>query len=233
MEFTGASRSLAVRYLPQHGSTELAIQAFLDRLSKKTPGAAPGAAAVEAVFNQFAGGSSGDLAIDGVIAYVEALGFQPEDVEALVVAQVVALPTAGVIERAAFVDAWTEAGAASLVDMAAHVRALTAALATDADAFTALYEFAFAFAVDPPARAMAADVACAYWQLLAGPVFAEETAAWTRFVEETWRAPVNHDVWTMTLAFFRQWHADPALGFYDPAAAWPTIIDEFVETRSG
>ena len=52
---------------------------------------------------------------------------------------------------------------------------------------------------------------------------------WCEFLEKDHGKPITHDTWSQALEFSRQ--IGPDLEGYDPAGAWPYLIDEFVEHK--
>jgi DCN1-like protein 1/2 len=72
------------------------------------------------------------------------------------------------------------------------------------------------------------DTAVAYWNLLLVPRHPIVTE-WTTFVTENYKRGISKDTWNMILEFTTYYESDPSLASYDEEAAWPSVIDEFVE----
>ena len=90
-----------------------------------------------------------------------------------------------------------------------------------------MYEFSFGFAKEPP-KEPAPRIACAMWKVLLTGKWAL-VDEWCEFLEKDHGKPITHDTWSQALEFSRQ--IGPDLEGYDPAGAWPYLIDEFVEHR--
>lgn len=57
----------------------------------------------------------------------------------------------------------------------------------------------------------------------------EIIADWITFLTETQKRAVSKDTWNMILEFAVYHETDTELSSYDEEAAWPSVIDEFVE----
>ena len=94
------------------------------------------------------------------------------------------------------------------------------------------YSFAFFALRERGARNLRVDVAVAGWQLMLSGRF-RLLQPWCKFMgaKAQQRLAVTDDTWTQVLAFSRSIHED--LRNYDPTAAWPVLLDEFVEELCG
>jgi DCN1-like protein 1/2 len=52
---------------------------------------------------------------------------------------------------------------------------------------------------------------------------------WAEFLESKWKKSVNKDMWDQTLKFVEESIKDESLSWWSEEAAWPGVIDEFVE----
>lgn len=109
--------------------------------------------------------------------------------------------------------------------------------------FKRVYKHTFTLALPEGnnVRAIPLDEAAEYWRLLLGPNgynWRSQTRKgnatpwlewWLSFLQEKWRKAVNRDLWEQTLAFAQETSMDDTLGFWSEDAAWPGVIDEFVE----
>lgn len=75
----------------------------------------------------------------------------------------------------------------------------------------------------------ALETAIAYWDLLLAPVYGAKVGIWCDFLNELWKRAISRDTWNMFYVFLQDWDKDPELKLYDEEAAWPSLIDEFVE----
>lgn len=121
-----------------------------------------------------------------------------------------------------------------------------------------VYKYTFTLALPQGAnvRAIPLEEAAEYWLVLFGPSgyhwrgcgslpskpsksTSKKTEAgnsgtpwldwWLAFLQEKWRKAVNRDLWEQTLAFAEKSLEDETLGFWSEDAAWPGVVDEFVE----
>lgn len=51
---------------------------------------------------------------------------------------------------------------------------------------------------------------------------------WIEFIEETWKRPINKDLWEQTEVLMRKTLEDPGLQWWSPDGAWPGAVDDFV-----
>ncbi|KAH7725666.1 RP42 protein [Aphelenchoides avenae] len=94
------------------------------------------------------------------------------------------------------------------------------------DAFADFYRFTFGYAKSAAARSLDAETAVAYWQIVFQGSQETRINDWIAFVGKSGTRAVTHDTWNQVLEFFQT--VDPSLSNYDPDAAWPSLIDEFV-----
>ena len=98
------------------------------------------------------------------------------------------------------------------------------------DSFKPFYQFCFAYTLSGEGvkdkKVLSLEFAISAWRVvLKGRVpFLED---WIAFLEETKKKAINKDTWDLFLDFHRQVKAD--FSNYDPAGAWPSTIDEFVD----
>lgn len=109
--------------------------------------------------------------------------------------------------------------------------------------YTTVYEYTFLFARSEGQKNLGLDVALTFWDLLmpyapsydaegkrpGPPSFsATQFGLWKRFLTEEANARViSKDTWTQFLEFTQE--IDAAFQQHDFDAAWPSVIDEFVE----
>ncbi len=73
------------------------------------------------------------------------------------------------------------------------------------------------------------ETATEYWRLLLGPMYGDKIEKWIAFLNQEWKQAVSKDTWNMFFIFLQDYEKDPELSEYDETAAWPSIIDDFVE----
>jgi DCN1-like protein 4/5 len=94
------------------------------------------------------------------------------------------------------------------------------------DAFQKLYTFCYNLAKPEGSRNIDMETSVAFWTVLLVPKYPLMGEV-VQFINEkgTYKA-TNKDLWTMMLEFCE--NVTPNLEGYDPEAAWPTLVDDFV-----
>lgn len=105
-------------------------------------------------------------------------------------------------------------------------------LENDTDFLRKIYVYSFRFLLEEGSRTIPKELATDYWKLLIHDKFGEKSEKWCQFVDQKWEYAINRDQWNMLFNFMVEWEAAQSLDFYDEMAAWPSIIDEFVEYLS-
>lgn len=103
-------------------------------------------------------------------------------------------------------------------------------LLDDPDNYRTFYSWCFDFSKEPGfgVRTLPIEVACQMWQLTLGARYASPVARWLEFVQAKGVKVVTKDVWDMLLTFITS--VDQAnMDDYDDEAAWPVLIDDYVE----
>jgi hypothetical protein len=100
-----------------------------------------------------------------------------------------------------------------------------------------VYKYTFLIAKTGNQKAVALDMANAYWDLLFGsPLSAVKWTSpdspwldwWKDFLATSWKKSVNKDMWNETLKFAQLTLQDEALSFWNEESSWPSVIDDFV-----
>jgi len=161
-------------------------------------------------------------------------------------------PSLGKWTRKGWIDGWKNVGCDTIDGMKAGLVRLEAKLGSDPSYFRTVYNFTFNFARSEGQRSLAKDTALEYWKSLLhfgvgkealryGPeddgedVDMDGGQRWTRKHTEMWMefmkargdVAVSKDTWQMLPDFIRSFDGD--FNKHDDQAAWPTIIDDFVE----
>ncbi|KAH3675461.1 hypothetical protein WICMUC_002750 [Wickerhamomyces mucosus] len=68
-----------------------------------------------------------------------------------------------------------------------------------------------------------------YWKLLLSDLYGSKIDYWVSFLQKENKATISKDSWNMFYVFLQEFENDPKLETYDDTAAWPSLIDEFVE----
>eukprot|EP00879_Flechtneria_rotunda_P030435 GHRR01033067.1.p1 GENE.GHRR01033067.1~~GHRR01033067.1.p1 ORF type:complete len:297 (+),score=124.65 GHRR01033067.1:203-1093(+) len=99
------------------------------------------------------------------------------------------------------------------------------------DVFSSFYRFVFFICREPSKRNVLVGPAVAAWRLVLAGRF-RLLERWCSYVTTHVKASVIlEDTWRQVLDFSRTVHED--LSNYDPASAWPVLLDEFVEHLKG
>jgi DCN1-like protein 1/2 len=131
--------------------------------------------------------------------------------------------------------------------MKKHVAQLEKRLDTDIDYLKKVYRFTFTFLLEEGQKTLrmyypfstplhiltgitALETATAYWKLLLEPLYGDKIEIWCNFLEREWKQAISKDTWNMFFVFLQDWDKDPQLKEYDEEAAWPSLIDAFVES---
>ncbi|OSD00057.1 DUF298-domain-containing protein [Trametes coccinea BRFM310] len=159
--------------------------------------------------------------------------------------------------RKGWTEGWKALGVDTIPAMKTTLDTLRRQLATDTDYFRRVYNYTFEFSRPPGQRSLGLDMAQGFWAILIphglqGGALAhvssgqdadgdermaaaeaeegwkeEYTQWWFEFLEKSGLKGVSKDVWQMFLEFVRT--IDSRFEKYDPEAAWPSTIDDFVE----
>lgn len=204
-------------------------------------------------------GDKDTIDLDGTMEYCEALGVTPDDVAMLAVAELCAAPEMGVFGRKGFVDGWAKARCVicepardarrkdTIESQRSYLPSLRSDLTSNVSTFRRVYGFAFDYFKTPGSRSLPFDSAQAVWDLMLpnapAAAFASNSAwnphrdaaqaqqsmqRWQRYLEtENKGRPISKDVWSQFLDF--AFTMDAAFDNFDAEAAWPSIIDGFVD----
>ncbi|XP_030447861.1 defective in cullin neddylation protein AAR3 [Syzygium oleosum] len=99
-------------------------------------------------------------------------------------------------------------------------------LLADFAEFACFYEFVFFICRENGQKNITVSKAITAWKLVLAGRF-RLLYQWCEFVQKNQRYNISEDTWQQVLAFSRCVHE--TLEGYDPAGAWPVLIDDFVE----
>lgn len=232
---TGCSPAAATALLEQHKwKLEDAVNAYLEEAQ------APAASdpQIEELYNRYKDSNNPErIEVDGVLRYLEDLGFEPEDPHSLTLAFFLEAPSMGVFAHDKFVGKWSATQARTIAQMKQYIVNLDSTIKqTDPAQFEQLYNFTFDFLMENPGqRLLAVDTAIEYWKMLLvdRPEFqpcGQRLDQWFQFLSSNKKA-ITRDSWRMVYLFFLEVVAkDPeGLSYYDEMASWPSVIDEYIE----
>ncbi|BGP51516.1 Scaffold-type E3 ligase [Rhodotorula kratochvilovae] len=242
VEVTGSSSADASRYLKASAwRLDGAIDAFYSdpRASAAVAGAATSSASMnrnlEAMWAGYADPSAPDeIRMDGTMQYCNDLGVDPGDVVVLALACFTTAPTMGRFLRRTWIEAWQSVKCDTLDRQRQYIGTLRSQL-EDPATFKRIYNFAFDYAKAEGQKSLQFDIAQELWNLLipldpASSFPAEHLDLWLGFLTKKGGRAVSRDTWNLFLDFVRS--INPAFSNYDEEAAWPSLIDDFVQTAA-
>lgn len=228
IDFTQTTSNIATQFLrASNWDLELAINDFLSHSSGYGRNNSESSSLVS-IFDKYKEDTN-RIGIDGTLQYIEDLGYDPEHKATLALAYFLESPTLGVFERKTFLRKWHSVQVHDLKGMKAYMKSIDAQLNGNLDYLKDVYRFAFTFLLEEGQRALPLETAAEYWRLLLSDIYGDKIETWISFYEKQSKATVSKDVWNMFFVFLQDWDKDSKLENYDEAAAWPSLIDEFVE----
>ena len=220
---------------------------------------APSTSKLNTLFDKYKDPEGSDITINGTIQMCEDLEVDPEDVVLLAIAYELKSPRVGEWSKKGWVEGWKRIGCDNIADMKTALTRLRNQLGSDPKYFQKVYGHTFDFARSEGQRSLGLETAQAYWSLLLpyglehGALShvsstrddensdeedvdmdaseegwkPEYTEWWFEFLNEKGGKGVSKDTWSMFLDFVRT--VDSKFEKYDPEAAWPSTIDDFVD----
>ncbi|CAI5758197.1 unnamed protein product [Candida verbasci] len=200
------------------------------------------------LFDKYKSDEKNDIIdIDGTISYLEDLNIQPEDFKALIIAFLLKSPKMGVFNKSNFIGIWSNLNINNLEGMKSYINKYESSiLMTNFDTFKKIYQFAFKFSVELENQKLLEIETCIdYWNLLIPKILKieevntdldegkinERVEQWYTFLKEYEKKSLTFDSWSMFYSFLIEIIFKDPEGFndYDEMAAWPSIIDEYIE----
>lgn len=181
------------------------------------------------------------ISVSGTMKYFEDVGAGLDDVASLIVSEIIQCPTMGEITREGFVNGWSELGGDTIAKQQALLRQRRATLANatprERDIFKKVYKHTFKLGITATGqRSVDKENCIEFWKLLmTSPSFNWSTTGtkwldlWVEFVGQNSVKGINADVWNQTFAFAEESVKDETLAWWSEEAAWPALVDEFVE----
>lgn len=175
------------------------------------------------------------IGIDGTFKYLNDLGIEPEEVDALVLAYYVNAKEVGVFEREDFVSGWCNVDIYDLQSMSQFIKNKSIDIyKNDSDLFARVYKFTFGYVLDKQDKSniqkqLPLEEAIEYWKLLIPNSNSEMFFNWLE--NESNRKTIKRDEWNM-LPSFLQLAKDGETNLisrYSEDDAWPLLMDDYVE----
>ncbi|EJT97191.1 defective in Cullin neddylation protein 1 [Dacryopinax primogenitus] len=242
---TGSSPKEAMSFLKKYNwNINTAVDAWF---TVPAHGSLPSAQKLGQVFDKYKDASD-RIGIDGTIKLCEDLDVSPEDVVLLAIAHECKCPGVGEFTRDGWIGGLQSLGCESVDALKRLLPSLRQRLLSDPVYFKAVYFSTFGFAKPPDSRVLPLDSALAYQALLVPPALQlgqkgalaserppgfgmREWAWWEEFLGKSSVKAMTKDVWNNFIDFVRQ--IDSEFKMHDLEAAWPSVIDEFVEFAKG
>ncbi|KAG7697221.1 hypothetical protein KL951_002583 [Ogataea haglerorum] len=170
------------------------------------------------------------IGIDGTVRYISDLGYEPEDIAMLALAEFLECPSVGVFKEDPFVTNWSRVKCNTIEKMGDYVRnELAIKLAEDEEYFKKVYQFTYKFILEKNERNVPTETAVEYWNLMLPQTYKPELETFVRFLKETGHKGITKDQWNMLYPFLKTYHEDNKLSNYDESQSWPVLMDSFHE----
>jgi len=211
---------------------ELGLETYFTSPSSHFASANVDAAALEKTYGEYraADGTHDDDIIDavGIERLCADIGIDPVDPVILNVSSKMEAKTMGAYTKEEFFRGMTRMETSDARALKSKIPALRAEM-DDPAVFKRVFEYAFDFAKEPNHKSLPLETATAMFKVLLDGRWAL-VDEWCAFLEKDGSVKaVTRDTWNQTLEFSRQIGED--MSGYDPAGAWPYLIDEFVEHK--
>ncbi|KAJ5083519.1 Scaffold-type E3 ligase [Penicillium angulare] len=177
------------------------------------------------------------IGIEGAMKYFGDLEVQLDEIACLGVAELCKCPAMGEFTKEGFVDGWRAVQCGTLQKMKAYVKTLRQNIPAKPDTFRRVYRYCFLLSRMQGQRNVQFEIAAEQWRMFFSPEsggVAGNTSTtpwldwWIEFLEERGKKPINKDLWEQFEVFMRKSHEDESFGWWNPDAAWPGAVDEFV-----
>jgi DCN1-like protein 1/2 len=184
---------------------------------------------VDAWFDSLKDAASGDIELDGIIQFFEQLGVDAEaDIVVLILGMAMHAQRMLHYSREEFHRGMKTFGSDSPEELKKNLPSIRK-LANDPKVFKQLYTFTFTYALDPGQRIMGRDMAIGLWELLFVDRF-PLLSKWITYFRESHKHGVTKDLWQQFLVFTKlPGICEGKYDEFDKIAAWPLVLDEFVE----
>lgn len=241
MDLTRSTKEIANQYLKEnHWSLDHALNDYYDKFDFTHHPIFfrydPNLIAIFQIYSESGNSNENIIGIDGLISYIEDLGYQLEDLATLCLEKVLESKSIlGGITRDQFLKAWTNLGVTSLLQMKHHLKDLDAKLRNDKKYFTEIYNYTFNLILVHGDKKLPLSVAIDYWVLFfqdnscAITINKSQFKSWLIFLRsQPSNFTVSRDTWCMFLNFIIKFPDDQTLrDNYNEMDAWPLIIDEY------
>ena len=211
---------------------ELGLETYFTSPSSHFASSNVDAAALEKTYGEYraADDTHDDDIIDaaGIERLCADIGIDPVDPVILNISSKMEAKTMGAYTKEEFFRGMTRMETCDARALKSKIPALRAEM-DDPNIFKRVFEYSFDFAKEPNHKSLPLETATAMFKVLLDGRWAL-VDEWCAFLEKDGSVKaVTRDTWNQTLEFSRQIGED--MSGYDPAGAWPYLIDEFVEHK--
>ncbi|KAG5291139.1 defective in Cullin neddylation protein [Histoplasma capsulatum G186AR] len=235
---TGA-RDVASKFLKSNGwNVERAVDAYYQK--SVDSGSNNAVAELNKLFDSYRDDPVGNpdvIGIEGAVKYLGDIQVQLDEVVCLAIAEHLRSPSMGEFTREHFVDGWKNINCDTISKQTSYAAMLRARIPNEPDLFRRVYRYTFIICRLAGQRNLTLDIATEQWRLffttINGGINWNTRSTpwldwWIEFVEESWKRPVNKDLWEQVEVFMRKTKEDETFDWWSEDGAWPGAIDEFV-----
>eukprot|EP01156_Anaeramoeba_ignava_P022553 Anaeramoba_ignava/c20785_g6_i1.p1 GENE.c20785_g6_i1~~c20785_g6_i1.p1 ORF type:complete len:274 (-),score=104.30 c20785_g6_i1:21-842(-) len=196
-----------------------------EKHKKKSP---PSFQTLQKLFNNYKDKESNRILFNGVDAFLKDLDVDPMDVMSLIISYFLNAQIMCEYSQDEFVNGWWKYQCDTIERMKDQLPQLQKRIQNESE-FIPFYKFVFHFSKESPDhKTIKSEVAIMLWKLVLKDKF-PLLNDWIEFLEneKNGQAPITFDTWELLYDFAKT--VKPSLEDYDETAAWPVLIDEFVE----
>eukprot|EP00736_Rhodelphis_marinus_P001654 Rmarinus@m.29207 len=205
---------------------EVAIDQYFTDPSRYSQKQATDVGRIQTLFEQYKDASSDIMGVEGMEQFCRDLQIDPTDILMLILAWKFNARTMCEFSREEFMHGMQRLGCDSIESLRSKFPALRSSI-TESETFRQIYVFAFQFLCEgEKQKSIPLDQAIAMWRIILVHRFSD-VESWISFLEKANPKGIPLDTWKMYLHFKET--VKPDLSNYDPAGAWPLLIDEYVE----
>ncbi|KAJ5525219.1 DUF298 domain protein [Penicillium frequentans] len=176
--------------------------------------------------------------IDGAMKYFQDLEVALDEIVVLGVAELCQCPAMGEFTKEGFLNGWKLVGCSTISQMRKHIQTLRKEIPEQPTVFRRVYRYSFLLSRLQGQRGVQFEIAAEQWRLFfdessGGIKGNTETSPWLdwwlEYMEKRGTKVISKDLWEQLEVFLRKALEDENLDFWDADAAWPGLIDEFVD----
>eukprot|EP01156_Anaeramoeba_ignava_P002161 Anaeramoba_ignava/a217718_51.p1 GENE.a217718_51~~a217718_51.p1 ORF type:complete len:239 (-),score=93.79 a217718_51:223-939(-) len=225
------SESEAIRLLKannwNHAKALQESQSSTSSIIPKPP-VTPQYSKLDDLFDQYKNKETGKIDPMGIQSFFRDIDVDIMDILSLIVCWKINARSLAEIPRDVFVQGWKNLGCDSIDSMKKQMPAFRKSIENEQN-FEKFYQFLFDFAKEnPDYRFLKVPEASALWSVILQSRF-DLLDDWLEFLEKNPKLTITKDAWNLLLDFSKTVSKD--LSNYDETAAWPVLIDEFVEYK--